>query len=191
MKTKKKAKKRAKQKPEKNEKRKHFVKGWTQRLSRFLTKKILPEWVEIIFAKPEGLDLENRKWKALNCCTFFIYDLKQNIMENPFEIIIEKLDNIETLLKQIYNTRNGTEIPLSNTNEIMNLEQLAKYVNQSKSAMYKQTANRTIPFYKNGKRVYFKKSEIDAWLTKTKISTVDEIEEKALNYIIKRGKVCK
>jgi excisionase family DNA binding protein len=112
-------------------------------------------------------------------------------MENPFEIIIEKLDNIETLLKQIFNTRNGSEIPLSNTNEIMNLEQLAMYVNQSKSAMYKQTANRTIPFYKNGKRVYFKKSEIDAWLTKNKISTADEIEEKALNYIIKRGKVCK
>jgi excisionase family DNA binding protein len=147
--------------------------------------------MEIIFAKPEGLELAIRKWKDLNCCTFFIYDLKQNIMENPFEIIIEKLDNIETLLKQICNTRNGSEIPLSNTNEIMNLEQLAKYVNQSKSAMYKQTSSRTIPFYKNGKRVYFKKSEIDAWLTKTKISTADEIEEKALNYIIKRGKVWK
>ena len=112
-------------------------------------------------------------------------------MENPFEIIIEKLDNIETLLQQIFNTRNGSEIPLSNTNEILNLEQLAKYVNQSKSAMYKQTSNRTIPFYKNGKRVYFKKSEIDAWLTKTKINTADEIEEKELNYIIKRGKVWK
>ena len=50
-------------------------------------------------------------------------------MENPFEIIIEKLDNIETLLKQIFNIRNGSEIPLSNTNEIMNLEQLNIKVN--------------------------------------------------------------
>ncbi len=73
MKTKKKHKKRAKEKPEKNEKRKRFVKGLTLRLSRFLTKKILPEWVEIIFAKPGGLDLENRKGQDLNCCTFFIF----------------------------------------------------------------------------------------------------------------------
>ena len=60
--------------PEKNEKRKHFVKGWTLRLTRFLTKKILPEWVEIIFAKPEGLELAIRKWKDLNCASFFILE---------------------------------------------------------------------------------------------------------------------
>lgn len=29
--------------------------------------------VEIIFAKPEGLDLAIRKGKALNCCTFFYF----------------------------------------------------------------------------------------------------------------------
>jgi hypothetical protein len=76
LKTKKKAKKRAKQKPEKNEKRKHFVKGLTLRLSRFLTKKILSaSWrMEIIFAKPGGLELAIRKWKDLNCCTFFILE---------------------------------------------------------------------------------------------------------------------
>ena len=78
---------------------------------------------------------------------------------------------------------------ISTENEIMNLGQLAKYIDLSKSAIYKHTSTRNIPFYKSSKRIYFKKSEIDAWLTKNRISTIDEIEVQATNYIIKNGKV--
>lgn len=112
-------------------------------------------------------------------------------MENPFEIIIDKLNNIETILMKLQSVNTLTELGISTENEIMNIEQLSKYIHLSKSTIYSHTANRKIPFYKSAKRVYFKKSEIDAWLTKNKISTVDEIEEKAINYIIRKGKVWK
>ncbi len=111
-------------------------------------------------------------------------------MENPFEVIIDKLNNIETILKQLQGIKSLNDV-VSTENEIMNIEQLSKYINLSKSTIYSHTANRKIPFYKSAKRVYFKKSEIDAWLTKNKIITTDEIEEQAINYIIKKGRVWK
>ena len=43
-------------------------------VAKVFDKKILPAWVEIIFAKPEGLDLAIRKWKALTCFSFFILE---------------------------------------------------------------------------------------------------------------------
>jgi hypothetical protein len=63
LKTKKKAKKRAKEKPEKNEKRKHFVKGWTLRLSRFLSKKILPVGWRLFLQNLKGLTLQSESGK--------------------------------------------------------------------------------------------------------------------------------
>ena len=42
-------------------------------VAKVFVKKILPEWVEIIFTKPKGLDLAIRKWEDLNCASFFIF----------------------------------------------------------------------------------------------------------------------
>jgi len=63
LKTKKKPKKTGLKNPEKNEKRKHFVKGWTLRLSRFLSKKILPEGWRFFLKNPKGLTLKTDSGK--------------------------------------------------------------------------------------------------------------------------------
>jgi excisionase family DNA binding protein len=110
-------------------------------------------------------------------------------MENPFEIIIDKLNNIEKILMKLQGVNSLDVGGISTENEIMNLGQLANYIDLSKSTIYKHTSTRNIPFYKSSKRIYFKKLEIDAWLTKNRISTIDEIEVQATNYIIKKGKV--
>ena len=48
--------------------------------------------------------------------------------------------------------------------EVLNLEQAAEFVSLSKSAIYKKTSKRIIPQFKKGKKLYFKKSELNAWL---------------------------
>lgn len=109
-------------------------------------------------------------------------------MENPFEMIFDKLTIIENLLrqKQYYNP---VEQPIVNlVTEIMNLNQAASYLSISKSTMYKYTSAREIPHAKTGKRIYFKKVELDGWLTKHKIMSRDEIEQEANNYITKQKK---
>ena len=105
-------------------------------------------------------------------------------MENPFELIIDKLNNIENLLKTVMKNDNGT-ITIT---EVLNLNQAAEYVSLSKSAIYKKTSERNIPHFKKGKKLYFKRSELDHWLTSMKISTKDEIDQAANDYIIRKGK---
>ena len=105
-------------------------------------------------------------------------------MENPFEMIFDKLNTIENLLR---NVRKDDKLPQP-TPEIFNLIQAAEYVSLSKSAIYKKTSERNIPHFKKGKKLYFKKSELDHWLTSMKISTKDEIDQAAKDYIIKKGK---
>ncbi|GGK53315.1 MULTISPECIES: helix-turn-helix domain-containing protein [Flavobacteriaceae] len=68
----------------------------------------------------------------------------------------------------------------------MTLQQLADYASMSKSLIYKLTSSREIPHLKRGKRLYFSKMEIDEWLLKQKIKTVDEIQNDVDNYLAKK-----
>lgn len=101
-------------------------------------------------------------------------------MENPFELILERLDRIE---KAIAKLNIGT--PIAEVNNPMDIKELSAYLKNSKSAIYKMTALNDIPHYKSGKRLYFKKSEIDGWIFSNKIKTNDDIEREAMEYIRK------
>lgn len=108
-------------------------------------------------------------------------------MENPFEIIIEQLNTIERKIEAVelslnFKTENQTY------SEVMSLNQLCEYCGFTKSYVYKQTSTREIPHYKKGKRLYFKRTEIDEWLFKEKIKTMDDIQREATLYSIRKRK---
>lgn len=105
-------------------------------------------------------------------------------MENPFELIMRKLDAIESLLRNVSSVPDKQLAPVA---EVLNLNQASEYISLSKSAIYKKTSERNIPHFKKGKKLYFKRSELDEWLTENKISTNVEIEMQATNYILKKG----
>jgi excisionase family DNA binding protein len=105
-------------------------------------------------------------------------------MENPFELILDKLNTIENLLR-IVKKDDKITVPIA---EVFNLNQAAEYVSLSKSAIYKKTSERNIPHFKKGKKLYFKRIELDEWLTENKISTHAEIEKEADNYIRRKGR---
>ena len=59
-------------------------------------------------------------------------------MENPFELILEKLNSIETLLKH----QKGIEPITTKTQpfkEVMTFNDAAEFLCQSKSSLYKRT----------------------------------------------------
>lgn len=66
--------------------------------------------------------------------------------------------------------------------EIMHLEDAALYLGISKSTLYKLTCSKRIPFYRSegGKLIYFKRSDLEAWMVKKRESTIDEIKGMAL-----------
>ncbi|HBI39989.1 MAG TPA: DNA-binding protein, partial [Tenacibaculum sp.] len=66
--------------------------------------------------------------------------------------ILKKLFELETLI-------NNQEVLLK---QVLNLNEAAKYLDISKSHLYKLTSRKEIPFYcPQGKRLYFKKDELD------------------------------
>ncbi|MFH5885270.1 helix-turn-helix transcriptional regulator [Halalkalibaculum sp. DA3122] len=71
---------------------------------------------------------------------------------------------------------------------VLNFNEVAEYTGLSKSYLYKLTSTGGIPCYKpTGKKIYFKKDEIDQWLLTNKKLSSDEIDEKAENYILGGG----
>ena len=90
--------------------------------------------------------------------------------------ILTKLANLEELIK-----KGQTEKPLT-------LNEAAQYLDISKSYLYKLTSATKIPHYKPGKRVYFSKSELDAWLFRKPVKTTGAIEQEADDYLVNGGK---
>ena len=101
-------------------------------------------------------------------------------MENPFEIIDKKLDNIEKLLKVIIDNNN---IKLST---IMTVEQVSEYLSLSVATLYGYTSKKEIPHAKRGKKLYFEKNAIDKWLFENNSKTNEEIEKIADTYLYKK-----
>jgi excisionase family DNA binding protein len=95
-------------------------------------------------------------------------------MNNPFAPIFEKLENIEKSLNGLYTVLETNRT--TNKEEFLNVSQVADLIEESVASIYTRTSNRTIPFYKKGKRLLFKKAEIIKWIETGKKKTIEEIQ---------------
>ena len=109
-------------------------------------------------------------------------------MGNPFEIIIQRLDAIERLLYEIKSGKQVDNVPVVYANELMNVQQVAEYLTLSVQTIYSLVHKMEIPNSKRGKRLYFKRSEIDEWIRQSRRKTRVEIEQEATNYLLRSRK---
>lgn len=109
-------------------------------------------------------------------------------MENPFEIIIQRLDAIERLLYEIKSGKQGDNVPVVYANELMNVQQVAEYLTLSVQTIYGLIHKMEIPNSKRGKRLYFKRTDIDDWIGQSRRKTRVEIEQEASNYLLRSRK---
>jgi len=105
-------------------------------------------------------------------------------MENPFELLNDRLKRIENLLENIYNKDNVSN-SIDVAPKIMTTHTVADYLNLSTSCIYKLTSTREIPHSKRGKRLYFDKNEIDKWVMENKCFTNKDINDLADDYLSK------
>lgn len=82
-----------------------------------------------------------------------------------------------------------TELPKEVTDQlyflkpILTFEEGCQYTGLSKSWMYKLTSTGKIPFYKpEGRKIYFKKSDLEDWMLRNRQSSNAEIERKATKH---------
>lgn len=92
--------------------------------------------------------------------------------------LIKRLDRLEVLT-------------LLAAKSVLTLEEVCLLTGLAKSTVYKMTANRAIPHYHadGGKHLYFKKDEVEDWLTRNRVSSHNEDEQRAVNeYFSKKQK---
>ena len=73
------------------------------------------------------------------------------------------------------------------TKEVLTSDEAAKYMGIARSYLYKLTMKQQIPHFKPmGKMCYFNRLELEQWLQRNRVATVDEIEQRAQAYCMKK-----
>jgi excisionase family DNA binding protein len=73
--------------------------------------------------------------------------------------------------------------------ERLTLEEATEYLQLSKSCLYKMTSKREIPVYSpGGKKIYFKRTELDAWVFASRIAPTREFEDELGIYLSRTSK---
>lgn len=88
-------------------------------------------------------------------------------------IILSKLENIEAMLTEHAKRK-----------EVLNFKEAAKHLDISQSHLYKLTCGSKIPHYKpEGKRVYFNRQELDKWLQRNRVKSLEELDQEASTFV--------
>lgn len=103
-------------------------------------------------------------------------------MENPFEIILQKLDSIEKTIEELKRQQSQNRVEVK---DMFSAVEIAEHLQLSVHTIYGLVHKKIIPFYKTGKKLYFKKSEIDNWIKNSRSKTISEIDQAADEYLMK------
>ena len=91
-------------------------------------------------------------------------------METSIEMRVAELENL------VLHSKN-----------VLSFEEASRFLNLSKSYLYKLTSGNLIPHYKpQGKVLYFEKTELEAWLRQNPIRTQAQTEAEAQKYVLAR-----
>ena len=90
----------------------------------------------------------------------------------------EDLQEIKNLLQEVQGS----------PKEVLTSDEAAAYLGISKSALYKLTMGRKIPFYKSAKLCYFDRQEIIAWMKANRVATQEELQAQATQIVKKGGR---
>lgn len=107
--------------------------------------------------------------------------------EYTFEMVPGLVGRIAELLASIdqkLDKVNVAPIPTDDTPELMNVKELGRYLpsHPAPATIYGWIREHSIPHYKQGKTLMFKKSEIDKWLLRTRVKDSTELMEEAQRY---------
>lgn len=106
-------------------------------------------------------------------------------MENLFAEIKDTLTSIKTDTEQ---SNRRAEILKKN---VWNIDELAIYLQVTTDRCARLAKRRAFPSYKQNGRYYFKRQEIEEWLTSNRMSSVDEVNSDAALFAIAHRKQSK
>ena len=105
-----------------------------------------------------------------------------------FAIVIKKLftmANEQLILDKLTEIANKLDEQNLLQKTVLNFNEACKYLDVSPSHLYKLTSSKQVPhFCPQGKKLYFKREELDHWLQRNKQLTTGEIDQNAREYTI-------
>ncbi len=93
--------------------------------------------------------------------------------------LYDKLSNIEDLLRE-------AKTPAIKQDQLLTISEAAKFLNLSVPTIYGKVSRQEIPVNKQGKRLYFYRSELADWIKQGRKKTTAEIRQEAEETIIVR-----
>lgn len=110
------------------------------------------------------------------------FDMIPMLMANLLEdnrLLSTKLDAIDKML--LASMGNNSK----NDDQRMDVTEAQKYIpgHPAVQTIYGWTSNNLIPYHKVGKRIYFVKSELDAWLSKEQHKSQQDLLKEAENFV--------
>lgn len=98
-------------------------------------------------------------------------------LPQAMRLLHQKIDRLELLLTE---QRSPQE-----AEPIFNVTQAAAFLHLAVSTLYVKVCRREVPYNKQGKRLYFYKSELDEWVRKGRKKTVTELQEEAGQHMLR------
>ncbi len=121
---------------------------------------------------------------------FSLNDFK-NFEIKQYSSSLENLPLFQKLSERVYPTprESKSKIVIKDVqeDEYLNIQDVSKLTNYAVATIYDLKHKRKIPFYKNGAKLQFKKSEILDWMENGKGTTKHDLEAKASAYILKNS----
>lgn len=86
------------------------------------------------------------------------------------------------MIKELYHRLGALEHLLeeSYTKDVVfyNIDETSEFIKMKKSSIYQLVFQRKIPFYKRGKILLFKRSELVKWIESKKVDTYEDLAKK-------------
>ena len=128
--------------------------------------------------------MEEKRQTSSSVPTFdMIPILMANLLEDN-KLLSQKLDAINRKISASVGNTNKDE------DRRMDVSEAQKYIpgHPAVQTIYGWTSNNMIPYHKVGKRIYFVKSELDAWLSKEQHKSQEDLQKEAEEYVNNRRK---
>ena len=74
------------------------------------------------------------------------------------------------------------ELALISAKTVLDLNEAALFTGFSTAHLYRLTSGRQIPFFRKNRKLYFKKTDLENWMTETPCTSLKDINSQAATY---------
>ena len=75
---------------------------------------------------------------------------------------------------------------MTDSKEFLTADEAAAFLGITKGSLHKHCFMHSFPYYRPGRRSYFKRSDLEAWITSNRIASDSELTDKAKSLSARR-----